>query len=375
MGGHALNKVIASRINLEQYNKVKKDLEEKFGNYLELEFIIDVPGKIDFGDVDILYMVKKNIKSENLVTNNSFTNNFDIVQLINQIYNSVEIVLNGPVCSFAYKLVNDNEQIETNKYFQVDLIYVEDLPMSRFYFSYGDLGGIIGRLTQHKSLTYGSKGLWVNPNQETISKFLSRNQISLQVDSEVIKKSFIPNIILTNKPEKICEYLGLEWDKWLNGFNSKLEIFEWIKKSSWFKKDYFRALDYEHRHRVNYRPMYQEFLKYIFTDEPNFSIEKGNSLNYINQNLQIEALEYFNKINILTEEIIQIEKRLIRKEKFSGKKFLELGIESRQIKKYLDNFKLYVETEYKIDFENWLDSNESMEIDRVINVFGDKKNK
>ncbi len=85
-------------------------------------------------------------------------------------------------------------------------------------------------------------------------------------------------------------------------------------------------------------------------------------------------MEYFDKIKILKEEIIKIQKSLLRKEKFSGKKFLELGIESRQIKKYLDDFKLYVETEYKIDFENWLDSNESLEIDRVISVLLKKKN-
>lgn len=369
MGGNALNKVIASRINLKQYNIVKRDLEEKFGNFLQLEFTIDVPSKIDFGDVDMLYMVK-NITNENII------NKFDIVQLIKKIYNPVEIVSNGPVCSFAYKLENTNTEEDKNyeedKYFQVDLINVEDLPMSRFYFSYGDLGGIIGRLTQHKSITYGSKGLWVNPNQETIGKFLSVNQINLQVGKDLIVKSIVPNIILTNKPEKICEFIGLEWNKWLNGFSSKQEIFEWITKSPWFKRDYFRALDCEHRRRVNTRPMYQEFLKFIFADEPNFSIEKGNSAKYTNSNLQIDALEHFDKVNILKEEIIEIEKKLLRKEKFSGKKFLELGIESKHIKKYFGDFNLYVVTKYKNNFEDWLDSNESDEINRVIGEFIEK---
>jgi hypothetical protein len=112
MGGNALNKVIASRINLEQYNKVKRDLEEKFNQYLELEFTIDVPGKIDFGDIDMLYVVKNKIDS---IWNVDMIE-FDIVQLITQIYNPVEIVLNGPVCSFAYYLNEDN------KYFQVDFL-------------------------------------------------------------------------------------------------------------------------------------------------------------------------------------------------------------------------------------------------------------
>ena len=369
MGGHALNKVIASRINLEQYHKVKSDLEEKFSHYLKLEFTIDVPGKIDFGDVDMLYMVKSINNGNDL---NADIKDFDIVQLINQIYNPVEIVANGPVCSFAYYL---DEGVDT--YFQVDLIKVEDLPMSRFYFSYGDLGGIIGRMTQHKSITYGSRGLWVHPNQETLGKFLSTNQLDLQVNISMdsIIKSIQPNIILTNKPDKICEYIGLDWDKWVIGFSSKQEIFEWIKSSSWFRLDSFRALDYEHRHRVNSRPMYQEFFKYIFANEPNFTIEKGNSSKYINNNFQLESLEYFEKSNELKKEIIEIEKRLLRKEKFSGKKFLDLGIESKQIKKYLEDFKLYIETTFKLDFETWLDINMFEEIDKIIDefVFAGKK--
>lgn len=352
MGGNALNKVIASRINLEQYHIVKSDLEQKFNQYLELEFIIDVPGKNDFGDVDMLYMVK-DINSKD----------FNIIQLINQIYSPVEIVLNGTVCSFAYYL----DKID--KYFQVDLIRVENLSMSRFYFSYGDLGGIIGRIIQHKSLTYGSRGLWIHPNQETITKFLSSNQLDLQVSIDLMIKSILPNIILTCEPEQICKYIGLDWDKWVRGFDNKQEIFEWIMGSLWFRLDSFRALDYEHRHRANSRPMYQEFLKFIFADEPNFTIEKGNSSKYINNNLQLKSLEYFGKTYILAEEIVMVEKRLLRKDKFSGKKFLDLGIESKEIKVYLEEFKSYIKTIFELDFETWLDINNSEEINTIIDKF------
>jgi hypothetical protein len=367
MGGNALNKVIASRINLEQYNRVKKDLEEKFNQYLQLEFTLDVPGKIDFGDVDMLYMVK-------FTDSNEFdTSKLDIFQLISQIYNPVEIVSNGPVCSFAYCL--NNLDGLNDEYFQVDLIKVENLPMSKFYFSYGDLGGIIGRMTQHKSITFGSKGLWVSPGKKTITKFLSGHQsdldldLDLKTDKEQIIKSILPNIILTNEPEQICKFIGLDWDKWVKGFENIQEIFEWVKKSKWFNSNSFRALDYEHRHRAISRPMYQEFLKYIFPDEQNFTIEKANSLNYINNNLQLESLEYFGKTHVLSNEIIGVKKRLVRKNKFSGKKFLDLGIESKQIKKFLEEFKLYIQNMSGMDFDAWLDVNNSEIIDGIINEF------
>ena len=158
-------------------------------------------------------------------------------------------------------------------------------------------------------------------------------------------------------------------DGWINGFSSKQEIFEWITNSPWFKKDYFRALDHGHRRRVNSRPMYEDFLTFIFADEPELLILKGNYSEYIHLNLQIEALEHFDKVDIFKEEIIEIEKKLLRKEKFSGKKFIKLGIKEKQISEYLNNFKQYIEIEYKINFENWLDSNESLEIDKVMEIF------
>jgi hypothetical protein len=63
---------------------------------------------------------------------------------------------------------------------------------------------------------------------------------------------------LTNNPEEICQYLGLDWLKWINGFSSKQEIFECITNSPSFKfkKDYFRALDKVYRRRANTRPMF-----------------------------------------------------------------------------------------------------------------------
>jgi hypothetical protein len=371
MGGNALNKVIASRINLEQYEKIKKDLESKLNQFIQLEFTIDVPGKVDFGDIDILYMFKNNNDNQDIKRDNQDIkqDNQDIVKLIEQIYSPIEIVPNGPVCSFAYYLDT------IDKYFQVDLIKVNNLPMSRFYFSYGDLGGIIGRITQHKCITFGSDGLRISPNQETISKFLSlgKLKLDLQITQEQITQSILPNIILTNKPDEICTFIDLDWNKWVGGFDSKQEIFEWIRNSKWFNLDSFRALNCEHRRRANSRPMYQEFLKFIFADEPEFTIEKSNSLKYVN--MQLESLDWFGKTHILVEEILEVQVRLLRKNKFSGKKFLDLGIGSKQIKKYLEDFKSYVESESKTNFEIWLDTNEPELIDKTIGEFLNIQNK
>ncbi len=375
MGGHALKKVQASRINLEQYNNIKQIINLKLKEHVELEFIIDVPGKLDFGDIDVLYCP---FVSDTDSISDSNANSTNIVDLIKKLFNPVEIVPNGPVCSFAYYIE------ESDKYFQIDLIRSSNLVMSRFYFSYGDLGGIIGRLTQHKSLTFGSEGLWVVPYYETVKDYLvnysdSDNNLLLKKhilpninhneSKELISRSNFDKVLLTNDPEEICKYIGLDYSKWKDGFGSKQEIFDWVNQSNWFDLDSFRALDFEHRHRANKRPMYQEFIKYIFVDEPNFTIEKGNSLKYQNENLQLKSIIYFGKQSELTNQINNIWISLERKKKFTGKKFIDLGIEQNQMKNTLEEFKKNIEKDFNIGFEQWIDNNDQISIDLYVGWF------
>ena len=82
MGGDALKKVIVSRINLDQYNKIKIKIAEKINKYLNWEFIIEVPGKSDFGDIDILYNFEPDKQLEIV----------NIIELIKNIFNPIEIV-------------------------------------------------------------------------------------------------------------------------------------------------------------------------------------------------------------------------------------------------------------------------------------------
>jgi len=359
MGGNALKKVNTSRINLETYNDIKLDLNKKLGNKLCMEFIIDVPNKMDFGDIDILYLIDNEININNL---------------IKEIYEPEEIVLNGDVCSFSYKYILNDEI----KYFQVDLIKCNNLEMSRFYFSYGDLGGIIGRITQYIELKLGSTGLWVCPNSKTIEKYLNKENLKFGLEKINLEYEFIINaqydkIFLTTKPNIICEYLGLDWNKWVNCFESKEKIFEWIIESKYFNLNSFRVMNYEHRHRATKRPMYKEFLEYIFIDESNFSIEKSNSIKYYNFNLQLDSIEHFNKQNELKSIINNTYENFVRKNKFNGKKFIDLGIKDKEIGIYIKEFKKKILSEYGIEFQLWIDNNNFETIDNILNDFVSKR--
>jgi hypothetical protein len=376
MGGHALKKVNASRIGLLQYNEVKTDLYKQLSSKFELEFLIDVPNKIDFGDIDVLYKYK---------STNSFPN---IIDIIKQTFNPIEIVPNGDVCSFSYQIISDDGEI---KYFQVDLIKSTNLEMSKFYFSYGDLGGIIGRIAQYIGLKYGSAGLCVCLNSQTIGKFLNleqnlefknnlKKQLKTQLNRDdvdlyldIIVKAQYSNIVLTSNPHIICEYLGLDYNKWIRGFKSKNDIYEWIIESKFFNPNQFKVLNCAGRQRANKRPMYQDFLQYIFKDELNFIIEKANSNTNSNINLQLETIKYFFKFKELEDMIIQLVDDLVRKLKFNGGKLIQFGIIEKQIPICIKEFKKKIgfDSNSTSDdkFNNWLDLNNSTTIDNILKDF------
>jgi hypothetical protein len=74
-------------------------------------------------------------------------------------------------------IIRDDNLIETKSiqdYYQIDLIKCKNLKnmiSSKFYFSYGDLGGILGTILKYYGITFGSVGLWCNIKKETIKEY------------------------------------------------------------------------------------------------------------------------------------------------------------------------------------------------------------
>ena len=170
------------------------------------------------------------------------------------------------------------------------------IPMCKFYYSYGDLGNIIGRMTKYHGLKFGHEGLGV----------------------------FITNldyIELSSDPKSICEYLDLDWDRWIKGFESEEKIFKWITKSKLFVLNIFLGSEesnYIHRHKIETRPMYGKWVKWLES-------QKLDLKNY-RQDLTMEALEHFGKIDIYNQMVELKEKKEMLKNKFNGSKLIRAGI-------------------------------------------------
>ena len=325
MGGHALKTVKTVRKSAEEYYKIKEQIKSIFNGKLEIEFIPEVPGKADFGDLDILYQPTGFVSQ--------------LFKLIKECFQPHEIVSNGDVISFDY----DNFQIDLIRCSAYELIGSNTMEMSKFFFSYGDFGGIMGQIVNRHKLKLGQDGLW-------LYVYLDENGIEME--------NSYGKVILTSKPYEICEYLGMDYQRWFT-LQSKEEIFEYIKSCRLFRSDFSRDTNHKYRERSKKRPMYREFIEYIHR-----STDANSNRSATIQNLQMEALEHFNKLEEFREIFARARKAKELSEKFNGRLFLDLGVPGKEIGSSLKKFKNQYE-----NFENWLDKTEKDVIVEVVKIF------
>ena len=372
MGGHALKKVQTIRLEKSDYENVKHKIAELLAPHIKIEFLYEVPNKKDFGDLDILYDISEN------------QNHIVIYDLVKELFHPKEIVKNGTVLSFSY-LINE----ENDTYFQIDLIKSHNFRMDLFYYSYGDLGGILGRITKYYGMSYGNAGLWINVESHLIEIYVEKNDKNKydknnddflllpetqRVSKGVVSKSINGKIMLTENPEEICVYMGLDYEKWSSGFNNSEEIYDFVIESPFFQSKLFEvnSLNHEHMKRYNERHMYREFVHYVNLQNKKEEKERDKNKDY-------EALIYFHKINELEK---LIEKNILqneRKEKFNGhiiqeyikrdfkKNTNKIG-ENKELGIFIINFKNHILKNGNLynTFEDYIDNNNKEKIEEDI---------
>jgi hypothetical protein len=136
---------------------------------------------------------------------------------------------NGNVYSFEY-----------DKY-QIDLILQtdENWVFCDSFFNYDPCGNLIGKISHKFGLKFGFSGL-VYPFRAFSGRLTQ-------------------NIIISKDTEKIFKFLGLDYDKYTEGFNTVEEIFDWIVSSKYFCGENFLMENLNHidRKRNKKRKTYQ----------------------------------------------------------------------------------------------------------------------
>jgi hypothetical protein len=145
----------------------------------------------------------------------------------------------GPVFSFGYPLPEGG-------CLQVDLIRTptEEMQAAIDYFSWNDLGNLIGRIAHKMGLKYGHNGLWMVLRDGT-HQFAS--------------------VLISRDTREILEFLGYSYLQWVQGFDNREEIYRFAASTRFFNKAIYALENRNHiaRTREKKRPVYMEFLAWL----------------------------------------------------------------------------------------------------------------
>lgn len=346
MGGNALKTIETTRKIPVVYKRIKlfvlKTLEYELCD-TGMKWCVphEVPGKTSYGDLDVLITLQ---------------NGFDIRKWILATFKPDELVSNGGVYSFNITCVipalhinydasdEEFEDYDPDAYianiepcpakdFQVDIITTPAVQFAihNFFLSWGDCGMLIGQITHATGLRFGQQGLFTS--------------ISM-------KPGTSDDIILSNDPEKICEFIGLNYTEWRHGFGSEGHIFRWLCQSPYIHFVKFNCS----RHS---RGMYLRFIDYV-----------KEALEPPKRTPNIPALDaiitYFDKQTDFAAIKQKQANNIKRSEKFGSHLFLELGVISGdQLGNIINGFKCTIPG----DFKEWVLATDDAEIQSKVSEY------
>jgi hypothetical protein len=191
--------------------------------------------KQDHGDLDVLIKVDQDF----------INNGVNLKEYIEEHFKPQVVHSNGGVLSFDYEN------------FQIDFIPIAESnwEVAQVYFSFDPLGNAMGKTFHKMNLSYGWDGL-----KFKYRNFNGRNSHDIEI---------------TKDPRKIFAFGGYDYDRYLKGFATIEEIFEFIIAGSYFDAEMFKMENLNHidRKRNRKRGSYHAFLEYVEKNAPTQSYE------------------------------------------------------------------------------------------------------
>lgn len=225
MGGNLLK---GRRISTKEYYKVIDDLISLVSDSVPYGVSVDkvpfIKEKEDHGDIDLV------VGYEDVI---------DYVRIYELLKNQTHIshVVTNSSNKSIHFLYND---------VQVDLIFVQNKSVQYAinYFSYNDLGNLLGRLSKRLGFKHGHLGL----------------SFKLMHNTTVIKEYYLTNDFYT-----FLSNLGLDITTFKNGFDTYEEMFKYVLSSPYFDPSIYlyENLNHINRTRDRKRKTYNMFLEYI----------------------------------------------------------------------------------------------------------------
>jgi hypothetical protein len=312
MGGNALKNVVTRRYARAEYYILKERILNKLQGHIDqYDVPKEFPSKESFGDLDVLIVCPSSINIQNL---------------IEELFHPTEINPNGDVYSFDFEE------------FQIDFILIskEQFENAIVYFSYSDLGGLIGNICHKIGLKYGIQGLWMNVHTKEFDPTTTSTKL-----------------ILSTNVQQIFDFLGYDYQRYVKGFENENEFFQWIISGKYFRRFYFDEdqLNHAHRQRTSKRPIYIKFIAYLTEQQiPSNEIENRDELV---RSIREQALIYFDKQQVYDQGVTLREEKRKYREKYNGRYFSDIDSSKTMIPVHMKNFeKRFGKTDE--EFHQWV---------------------
>lgn len=242
MGGNALASRGATRCSRDDALQVLDDFYARFaqitqhlGSAARVEPIAAYRNKPDFGDLDVLVDSRVFQAMPPAV----------VVEALSASYGKpLPWAKNGPVLSVGLPLpVNASEQ---SRCLQLDLISTPEVEFafSLAYFSWNDMGNLVGRVAHKMGLKFGHDGLWLPMRDGT---------------------NLFDELLVTRDFEAALSLLGFDPARWREGFDNLDDIYQFVASGQRFNPDLYPLEHRNHTARVRdkKRPVYMGFLRWI----------------------------------------------------------------------------------------------------------------
>lgn len=229
MGGNALAPFGARRYNRDEYLKISEKVLETLYPIIPEGVAVEIPSyknKQSFGDMDILVEGPWALEDYDKV--------IQAFEKHNGTDKLVPYVKNSDVMSILFEEL------------QVDIIPMsrEDFDTAHLYYSYNDLGNLMGKLFHKFGLKYGHRGL-------TYPMRFGDNQYD--------------EIMVSKDGGEIFRFLGLSYTRFCQGFDELEDIFKYVMSSKYFSPEPYQYENLNHTNRIRdrKRTTYHGFLEYV----------------------------------------------------------------------------------------------------------------
>jgi hypothetical protein len=308
MGGNLFKLGRKPRLEyLEIEAEIRSYLDQKIGaTYRIPRFYGDKP---DFGDLDIL--VSSTVANESWnALRLEITKDLGITQ-------SKAV---GHVFSTVYRDLQVDFFVTPEQYLQ-----------SCYHFmSFNDLGNLLGKICRRFNLKYGEHGL---------------AYVYRRTDNPHYKQ----DLEITVDFARICDFLGLEFAVWQNGFESLEVMFDWVIASPYFSVAPYQQMDATLKKREQHRTTMQKIVEYLERHNITKTFDFQPRESYFEM---IDA--FFPEANLKTQIQLELEKEtraLLFAQKFNGRLVSSLlpQLEGKTLGMFIVNFKNSI-----ADFEGFI---------------------